>query len=165
MLDDRKFYYAVTPETTPGNPAPAGPFRGRRPNRRRPIGPDATVVMDRDLPYVGEHTPLIRVASTEPRGIQQAGLVLPRSRADSGRVVLAGNPGAAAVVSLVWGSGPGERQTVRLTDLQTTYAKFRLGFTAGGDTGNGRFAIAGTGSGSFHVGAVSLLPGSVPVRE
>lgn len=157
MLDDRKFCYAVSSENAASNPAP-GPFRGRRPNRWRPIGPDTAVVMDRDHPYVGEHTPLIRLAGTDPRGIQQAGLVLRKSKAYSGRVVLAGEPGAAVVVSLVWGSGPGERQTVAITGLQAAYAKFPLQFTAGGDTNDGRIEIAATGAGSFHVGAVSLMP-------
>jgi alpha-N-arabinofuranosidase len=158
MLDDRKFYYDVKPETAAPNPAPPGPFRFRRPNRWRPIGPDAAVVMDRDHPYVGEHTPLIRLAGPEPRGIQQAGLVLRKSRVYSGRVVLAGEPGAAVAVSLVWGSGPSERQTIPITGLRSDCAKFPLQFTAGGDTDNGRIEIAATGAGSFHVGAVSLMP-------
>jgi len=157
MLDDRKFYYDVNSETPAPNPAP-GPFRGRRPNRWRPIGPDAAVVMDRGHPYVGEHTPLIRLAGTEPRGIQQAGLVLRKSKIYSARVVLAGEPSVAVAVSLVWGSGPGERQTVPLTGLQTAYAKFPLQFAAGGDTDDGRIEIAATGAGSFHVGAVLLRP-------
>ncbi|MGA2329372.1 MAG: alpha-N-arabinofuranosidase [Bryobacteraceae bacterium] len=157
MLDDRKFYYAVTSESPAPEP-PQRPFRFRRPNRWRPIGPDAAVVMDREHPYVGEHTPLIRLAGPEPQGIQQAGLVLRKSRVYSGRVVLAGEPGAAVVVSLVWGSGPSERQTVPITDLQTAYAKFPLQFTAGGDTDDGRIEIAATGAGAFHVGAVSLMP-------
>ncbi len=157
MLDDRKFYYAVSSEAAPSNPT-LGPFRRRQPNRWRPIGPDAAVMMDGDRPYVGEHSPLIRLADPEPRGIQQAGLVLRKSKVYSGRVVLAGEPGVAVRVSLAWGPGPGERQTVPITGLQTIYAKFPFQFTAGGDTDNARIEIAGTGTGSFHIGAVSLMP-------
>ncbi|MGC9969048.1 MAG: alpha-N-arabinofuranosidase [Bryobacteraceae bacterium] len=158
MLDDRKFYYAVNSETAPPSPTRPGPLRGRRANRWRPIGPDSAVVMDRDRPYVGEHTPLIKLSGNDPCGIQQAGLVLRKSKVYSGRVVLAGEPGAAVGVSLVWGSGPRERQTIPMTDLRSDYAKFPLQFTAGGDTDNGRIEIAATGTGSFHVGAVSLMP-------
>lgn len=158
LLDDRKFYYAVNSETAPPSPTRPGPLRGRRANRWRPIGPDAAVVMDRERPYVGEHTPLIRLAGAEPRGIQQAGLVLRKSKAYSGRVVLAGEPGAAVAVSLVWGSGPSEQQTIPITGLRSDYAKFPLQFSAGGDTDNGRIEIAATGAGSFRVGAVSLMP-------
>ena len=157
MLDDRKFYYAISSENPAPPPAAQGPMRGRAPNRWRPIGPDSAVAMDRDHPYVGEHTPLIKLAGTEPRGIQQTGLALRKSKTYSGRVVLAGEPNIAVTVSLVWGSGPGERQTVRLTGLKSTYTKFPLRFTPEGDTDNGRIEIAATGNGSFHIGAVSLM--------
>lgn len=157
MIDDRKFYYAVNSDADVPNQA-QGPIRGRRPNRWRPIGPASDVVMDRDHPYAGEHTPLIKVAGNEPRGIQQAGLVLRKSKSYSGRVLLCGDPGVAVSVSLVWGPSPGERQTTPVSGLQAAYAKFPLQFTAGGDTDNGRIEIAGTGTGSFHVGAISLMP-------
>ena len=157
MLDDRKFYYEINSQPAPSNPS-QGPMRRRQPNRWRPIGPDAAVVMDCDNPYVGEHTPLLKLAGPEPRGIQQAGLVLRKSKGYSGRVVLAGEPGASVSVSLVWGPDPGERQTIPITGLKTTYAKFPLQFTVGGDTDDGRIEIAATGAGSFHVGAVSLMP-------
>jgi alpha-N-arabinofuranosidase len=156
MLDDRKFYHDVNSDDAPPT-SPRG-LRRRQPNRWRPIGPDAAVVMDRDNPYVGEHTPLVKLAGSEPRGIQQTGLALRKSKAYSGRVALAGDPGVAVSVSLVWGPGPDERQTVPITGLKTTYAKFPLRFTAGDDTDKGRIEIAATGAGSFHVGAVSLMP-------
>jgi alpha-N-arabinofuranosidase len=157
MLDDRKFYYDVNSKEVPPEPS-RGPFRLRQPNRWRPIGPDAAVAMDTDRPYVGKHTPLIKLAGAEPRGIQQAGLVLRKSKAYSARVVLAGEPGASVTVSLVWGPGTGERQTLPIPGLKTAYAKFPLQFTAQADTDGGRIEIAGTGTGSFHVGAVSLMP-------
>ena len=156
MLDDRKFYYDVN--SAPAPEPPPGPFRVRRPNRWRPIGPDAAVVMDRDHPYTGDHTPLIKPAGGDPRGIQQEGLVLRRSRAYLARVVLEGEPGVAVRVSLVWGPGPDQRQSIPITGLQAAYAKFPLEFTPGADTDNGRIEIAATGSGSFRVGAVSLMP-------
>ena len=50
MLDDRKFYYPIT--STPGEQRPV---RGRRPNRWMPTGPDSSVTMDGDRPWVGDH--------------------------------------------------------------------------------------------------------------
>jgi alpha-N-arabinofuranosidase len=114
--------------------------------------------MDRERPYVGEHTPLIKLAGSDARGIQQAGLVLRKSKAYSGRVVLAADPGTVVSVSLVWGSGPGERQAVPIRGLRSSYSTFPLKFTAGGDTDNGRIEITATGTESFHVAAVSLMP-------
>jgi alpha-N-arabinofuranosidase len=157
MLDDRKFYYPVRVEP-PAPVAGRGPMRGRKPNHWRPVGADDTVVMDRSQPYVGDHTPLIRLDNKEQRGIQQAGLVLRKANAYTGRVVLAGEPGANVAVSLVWGAGPAAKETVRITGLKTTYSRFPLKFTAGADTDNGRIEITGTGTGSFHVGAASLMP-------
>ncbi|HTS31015.1 MAG TPA: hypothetical protein VMH81_34320 [Bryobacteraceae bacterium] len=160
MLDDRKFYYDI--DSKPAGPgagrAGRGPGRGRVPVQWRPIGPDESVVMDRQNPYVGEHTPLIRLAGDAPRGIQQAGLALRKGKAYTGRVVLAGASGAKVTVALVWGAGPGGRQVVPITRLGTSYAKFPLKFAAEADTDDGRLEISGTGQGSFHIGAVSLMP-------
>jgi len=61
-------------------------------------------------------------------------------------------------VSLIWGSGPNDRQTVPIKALTAAYAKFPLKFTAGAETDNGRIEIAGAGKGAFRVGAASLMP-------
>ena len=153
MLDDRKFYYDIN-----SKPSDRKPVRGRTANLWRPIGPDEAVVMDSQSPYVGDHTPLVRLAGEASRGIQQAGLALRKGKAYTGRIVLAGEPGAKVTVSLVWGAGPGDRQVVPITGLRASYSKFPLKFTAGGDNNDARIEIAGTGQGSFHVGAVSLMP-------
>jgi alpha-N-arabinofuranosidase len=153
MLDDRKFYYAVS-----SKPSDRKPVRGRVANLWRPIGPDESVVMDPKSPYVGDHTPLIRLSGDAPRGIQQAGLALRKGKAYTGRVVLAGEPGAKVTVSLVWGPGAADRQVIPIAGLGASYSKFPLKFTAGGDSDDGRIEIAGTGRGSFHIGAVSLMP-------
>lgn len=153
MLDDRKFYYPID-----SKPTERKPVRGRVANRWRPVGPDESVVMDSQNPYVGDHTPQVKLSGDAPRGIQQAGLALRKGKAYTGRIVLAGEPGARVTVSLVWGPGPGDKQTVPIKGLGRSYSKFPLKFTAGGDTNDGRIEITGTGQGSFHIGAVSLMP-------
>jgi alpha-N-arabinofuranosidase len=152
MLDDRKFFYPVTSRDDQQNT----PQQQRK--RWRPIGPDESVVMDRERPYVGDHTPLIKLEGGTPRGIQQAGLALRRAKAYTGRIVLAGEPGVAIAVSLIWGPNHDDRQIIPIKSLRREYAKFPLQFTAGADTQNGRLEITGTGESSFHVGAVSLMP-------
>lgn len=153
MLDDRKFYYAIDSKT----PARAI-SRGRQPNMWRPIGPDESVAMDREHAYTGEHSPLTKLDGSASRGVTQGGIMVRKGRAYSGRVVLAGDAGADVTVSLIWGSGPNDRETVPIRGLRSTYAKFPLKFTAGADTNSGRLEIAGTGKGAFHIGAVSLMP-------
>ncbi|MGE5487585.1 MAG: alpha-N-arabinofuranosidase [bacterium] len=152
MLDDRKFYYKVDSTTEPRA------SRGRRPNPWRPIGPDESVTMDTSNPYTGKHSPRIQLAGAAPRGIAQAGIALKNGRPYTGRVVLAGDPGASVSVSLVWGSGANDRQTIRIERLRSDYAKFPLRFTPLADSDNGRLEITGTGQGAFHIGAVSLMP-------
>jgi alpha-N-arabinofuranosidase len=156
MLGDRKFFHAVDsskdPEPTPGR------RRRATATRWRPLGPDEFVVMDRQKVYVGEHSPMVKLEAATPHGIEQSGLGLRKGRKYSGRVIVEGDAGAEVKVSLVWGPGPSDRQTIPIKPLRTEYARFPLSFTAGADTGDARLEIAGTGKGTFHIGAVSLMP-------
>ena len=156
MLDDRKFYYPITshPPTEPSGP------NWRRVALRHwiPIGADEFVTMDADRPYVGEHTPMVRLTQSEPHGIQQAGLAVRKGRSYVGRIVLSGTAGASVKVSLIWGAAASDRQTVSITKVGSEYHKFPLRFEAQGDNEDARIEIAGTGTGSFHIAAVSLMP-------
>ncbi len=169
ILGDRKFYYPVTAsaqpaggERQPGAPGARGGRGGRggfnSPTSWSPVGPAEIVVMGRQRAYVGEHSPQIKLDTSTPRGIQQAGLALRKGKKYSGRVILAADPGAKVSVSLVWGANSNDRQTITIKSPGKDYAKYPLTFTAGGDSENGRLEIVGTGTGTFHVGAVSLMP-------
>src|SRR5215469_10706185 len=156
MLPDRKFFnpIAETPAAVPPNPTTrrvAGePFR--------PVGPAGTVEMDSAKAFVGKHSPRVKLALSEPCGIQQSGLRLHHGKSYVGRLWLAGDPGAKIVVRLVWGTGANESQTIALPVLTSAYRKFPLKFSASADSANARLEIVGTGSGTFHIGAVSLMP-------
>jgi alpha-N-arabinofuranosidase len=153
MIGDRKFFYPVNsdPVQTPPN--------GRRNlySRWSPIGPDDRVVMDRTHAYSGEHAPRIQLDASTPYGIQQPGLALRASLGYTGRVVLAGDSGAKLSVSLVWGTGAQDRQTVTIPPLTPEYRTYPLRFNPKADTRDGRIEISGTGTGSFWVAAVSLM--------
>jgi alpha-L-arabinofuranosidase len=156
MLADRKFFAEISSKP---NTVPTGGFGRRGPQRRWvPVGPDAFVVMDKKDPYVGEWSPLVRLEAAAPHGISQTGLSLRAGRAYSGRVILAGSPGAKVSVSLVWGPGPGDRQTIAIRTLTAGFAKLPLRFTPAADASDGRLEIVGTGTGSFRIGAASLMP-------
>jgi alpha-N-arabinofuranosidase len=156
MLDDRKFYFPINSHP----PAePSGPTWRRTALRHwMPIGADEFVTMDKDIPYVGEHTPLVKLSSGEAHGIQQAGLAVRKGKSYSGRVALAGTTGTAVKVSLIWGNAANDRQTVVINKVGSEYRKFPLTFQAQNDSDDARFEIVGSGTGSFHVGAVSLMP-------
>jgi alpha-L-arabinofuranosidase len=157
MLSDRKFFNRVTSKPDPS--AITGGFGRRGPQRRwLPVGPDEFVVMDTAKAYVGEWSPQVRVEAASPHGISQSGIVLRAGRAYTGRAVLAGSPGARVSVSLIWGPNPVDRQTITVAALTAGYAKVPLRFTPQADAPDGCLEIVGTGSGSFHVGAASLMP-------
>lgn len=155
MLTDRKFFNEITSQAPP---APSGwlSFMGAQ-RRWKPIGADSFVIMDKNNPYVGEWTPVIKLEGT-PHGIGQSGISVAGGRAYTGRIVLAGTPGARIAVSLIWGPNAGDRQTVSINTVTSNYTRFPLKFTAKADSNDARFEIVGTGSGSFRVGAVSLMP-------
>jgi alpha-N-arabinofuranosidase len=155
MLDDRKFYDPVLAR----EPELAPPGRGRAPLRRwTVIGPADSVVMDSARSFAADRAPLVTLSGLEARGIRQAGLAVVGGRSYSGRVVLAGDTTAAVTVSLVWGTSASDRQTVTVGPLAAGYSTFPLSFTARKDSSNASLEITGTGRGSFHVGAVSLMP-------
>src|SRR6202012_4076279 len=95
-------------------------------------------------------------AST-PHGIKQAGFSLVSGKEYKGRIYLRGTPGTKVKVSLVWGSGDSGRETATFA-ISKEYKKFPLSFHSKADTSEAALEITGTGSGDYHVGAVSLMP-------
>jgi len=159
MLDDRKFYFPITPAEpeTPERRQGGGP--PRMPLQKwRPIGGDAVVVMDKENPFVGEQSPRIALDASTPHGIRQAGLALVKGKRYTGRIWLRGTPGSKVTVALVWGEGAGGRQTVTIPTLTSAYVRYPLHFTAPADATDAALKITGTGTGNFHIGAVSLMP-------
>ena len=184
MLEDRKFFHPVTgkaPAWTMFKPGPetwegeGHPYEVLSRSPWMIIGEKGAVTMmagnstrawprERRSPalssYVGVHTPRIQLPGDgKPCGMFQQRLALVDGKGYSGRIVLAGDPSAAPIeVSLVWGSGASDRDTVTVDELSPSYAKMPLQFTAGGTTDNGRLEIVGKGTGSFLVGTISLMP-------
>ncbi|UCG55937.1 MAG: hypothetical protein JSU70_13820 [Phycisphaerales bacterium] len=169
MLEDRKFYYPVdgqAPAWTmykPGMRSWDGeghPYELLTSSPWMIIGDKNAVSMVTNNSYVGEHTPRIVLSGKgKPGGLFQERLGLMDGREYTGRIILAGDVAAAPIeVSLVWGGGASDRQTVVIDDIGKTYAKFPLRFTVRGSTDNGRLEIAGKGKGHFLIGTVSLMP-------
>ncbi|UCD25884.1 MAG: alpha-N-arabinofuranosidase [Gemmatimonadota bacterium] len=169
MLEDRKFFYPVTGDAPawemfkPGPRSWDGEGHPYELLMRSPwmiIGDKSAVSMVSESSYAGEHTPHIKLpGDSRPGGLMQERLALIGGRHYTGRIVLAGDPGAAPIaVSLVWGSGASDRHTVMVSDIGASWVTVPLEFVAGGSTDNGRLEIVGTGEGSLMLGTVSLMP-------
>jgi alpha-L-arabinofuranosidase len=156
VLTDRKFANAITGASTP---PPANPFFRRFFGEPfKPVGPEGTVEMDAVRPFVGKHSPRVKLDSSEPHGIRQSRLRVGGGKAYEGRVILAGDPGTNITVRFASGPGAGDSETVKIPSLSREYQKFPLRFTPAADSEEASLEILGTGTGEFHVGAVSLMP-------
>jgi alpha-N-arabinofuranosidase len=159
MLDDRKFYFPIlSKEPEAAGRAQGGPMRNMQLRKWHPVGPNEVVVMDKAQPFVGDQTPRIQLDRSTPHGIRQSGLTLVKGKRYTGHIFLRGTRGAGVKVTLIWGEAANDRQTVAFAALPSTYRKFPLSFEAKADTAEGTLEITGTGSGSFHIGTVSLMP-------
>jgi len=169
MLEDRKFFYPVTGEApawemfTPGKPSWEGEGHPYELLVRSPwmiLGDKKAVTMVREGAYAGEHSPRVAL----PGGGAAAGLVQERlglqdGREYVGRIALSADASAAPIeVSLVWGSGASDRQTVTIANAGGGFATHALRFRSRGATDNGRLEIVARGTGTLTVGAVSLMP-------
>jgi alpha-N-arabinofuranosidase len=144
MLEDRKFFYPVGAKESPW----------------KVVGDASNVKMSKENPFVGEHTPEVRVpADGIVCGIQQGELGLIKEKEYTGRIILSGDKSVKVSVSLVWGAGESERQIIVIDKLSSKYTTRQLRFKSGGDTDKGRLEIVGSRKGTFRIGTVSLMPG------
>jgi alpha-N-arabinofuranosidase len=169
MLEDRKFFYPVTGGApawemyTPGKPSWEGEGHPYELLVRSPwmiLGEKSRVSMVREGAYAGEHSPRVTLpGGGAAAGLMQERLGLQDGRDYVGRIVVAADGSAAPLdVSLAWGGGASDRQTVTITPTGTSFSTHALRFRARGTTDNGRLEIVSRGTGSFTVGAVSLMP-------
>jgi alpha-N-arabinofuranosidase len=158
MLEDRKFYFEV--------PASGPIWRTTREQARvlaaspwKVIGPKENVQMSTEDPLSGKHSPQI-ILTGEPGGLYQEELGLTAGKEYVGRIVLRGDKSAGPIqVSLIWGEGPKNRQTVTISRLTKQFKTYPFQFKAGADTDNGKLEIVGIGKkGAWTIGAVSLMP-------
>lgn len=159
MLDDRKFYYPVVPASQDVPPPPNAEGRpGVSYRKWRPIGGDDAVTMDTTNPYVGTQSARVALSSAGPRGLSQDGIGIAQAKRYAGHLWISGDPGATVTVSLIWGPGAQDRQSVILRAPEPGWQWAEFAFTPRIAASNARLEITGTGSGHFRIGAVSLMP-------
>jgi alpha-N-arabinofuranosidase len=169
MLEDRKFFYSVTGEAPawemfkPGTRSWDGAGVPYELLIRSPwmiLGEKKAVTMVREGAYAGEHSPRIALTGgSAAAGLMQERLGLQDGREYVGYIVIASETAATPIeVSLAWGGGGTDRQTVTIKDVGSTFATHALRFRARGSTDNGRIEIISRGAGAFTIGTVSLMP-------
>jgi alpha-N-arabinofuranosidase len=143
MLEDRKFFYPVGDKGSPW----------------KVVGDADSVKMNKENPFVGEHTPEVYVpADGTACGVRQGELALIKGKEYTGRIILAGDKSVKVNVSLVWGPSESERQTVTSGNLSSKYVSTPLRFKPSGNTDKGQLEILGSGKGTVRIGTVSLMP-------
>jgi alpha-N-arabinofuranosidase len=153
MLEDRKFYFPITPDYDPYVASrgmaeqPRVPVVGRSPWQI--IGGDESVQMVREDSFVGEQTPQIAGGS----GIRQNDLGLVSGKQYVGYVWLRAPEGSTqAKIAL-----RGARGECAIADVAEQYTKYPFEFTAEESTEQAALEIRIEG-GSCLVGTVSLMP-------
>jgi len=156
MLEDRKFYFPITPKYAPYKAAARDvPFPVVAASPWQITGDEGGVRMVKEEPFVGEHTPEVAPSS----GIRQNDLGLVRGRPYVGYVWLKAAQEAAAVEAAVrWGDGPKDIYKITIKAGGKGYAKHDFRFTGGADTAKGMLEIRVAGGGPCRVGTASLMP-------
>jgi len=161
MLEDRKFYFPITPQYDPYRAS-----RGVAKDALLPVvgaspwqitaAPDSVTMVKKDS-FVGEHTPLIQPGS----GIRQLDLGLVKNKKYVGYIYLKPQQLSTTVmISLHWGDKPEEQKDTQLLVVANNYSRHTLEFTAGADTLKGKLEIkvAEAAMGPCFIGTVSLMP-------
>jgi alpha-L-arabinofuranosidase len=154
MLEDRKFCFPITAEYRPYRGLVDSPFPVVGASPWQIIGPPEAVTMVKEDSFVGDHTPRIAAGA----GIRQRDLGVVQGKDYVGYIWLAAPEGRASVeVSLVWGEGENDRQTVGIRNVRGKYQKHPLKFKAGARTDRAMLEVRVQG-GDVLIGTLSLMP-------
>ena len=118
-------------------------------------------LLDSSAAYAGEHGLVLwrRDTNSSPCGVVQNHIGLVAGKEYVGYALVAvhiGNP--KVQVSLAWGDGPDEQQTVDLTALNSTYRRVPFCFRAGKTTDSASLSLQVTKPANVWIGCLSLMP-------
>ena len=164
MLMDRKFFYPVTDEYSPWAMASESfwadgttleyPYLAKSP--WQVVGPAGNVTMDTRNPYVGEHTPAIKV-NGQKAGIRQNELSVLDGRKYIGRVILAGEE-SLLPVSIRLSTPEGQTETITIESISSEFQTYPFEFTPEFTSESASLEILSEGVGRLRIGTASLMP-------
>lgn len=142
MLEDRKFFYEPGQMDSPWNV----------------IGDKDAISKAEKAPYNNDYDFLFSADGKET-GVEQDGLGLIKDKGYVGRIVFKGDKGVLPLmVTLAWGLGASESETVKITKIKDDFIKVPLKFKAKATTEQGKLRITTSGKGKVSIVAVSLMP-------
>jgi alpha-N-arabinofuranosidase len=154
MLEDRKFYYPVTETYDPYQGDLGGKFPVVGASPWEILGDARGVTMIAEGAFVGEHTPRIAAGTA----VRQNDLGVVAGKSYVGYVWLKAAESKASVdVTLVWGDGQRDRQTVEIAGVGSDYARYPFAFQAKAATDKARLELR-VKDAPCLVGTVSLMP-------
>ncbi len=161
MLEDRKFFYPITDDYKPWGTDKdpqwnAGEYKFLKASPWKVIGPAQTVTMDINNPYVGSHTPVIKLQGNEA-GISQEGLALVKNKGYTGRIILAGDKNAGPVMVRIVPDN-GNPINIDLGKVTPEFKTYIFAFSSPQTSDNVRIEIVSKGKGFFKIGTLSLMP-------
>jgi alpha-N-arabinofuranosidase len=159
MLEDRKFYFPITPDYDPYRGTRAvpkdSPFAIVGASPWQIIGPADSVTMVKEDSFVGEHSPLLQSGS----GIRQRDLGVVKGKGYVGYIWLREvEPKTSIDVTLIFGQeDQASRQTIHVSRVARTYQRYPLAFTGAATTDKAMLEIL-VKNGAAMIGTVSLMP-------
>ncbi|BET67466.1 hypothetical protein ASA1KI_23840 [Opitutales bacterium ASA1] len=152
MLEDRKFYFAVTPEYAPYTGLKDTPFPVIGASPWEITGTVGGLAMTTEESFVGDHTPLLQAGT----GIRQHDLAWEKDRGYEGYVWLRRAGDAAARVTVELG-GVAQPASFTFVASRDEYQKFYFTWTGTADSAKGTFSIT-VQEGAAYVGTASIMP-------
>ena len=142
MLEDRKFFYEPGHKDSPWTI----------------IGSKDALSKDADEPYNNDYDFVLNADGKEV-GLEHGALGLIKDKKYVGRIVFKADKSALPLmVTLAWGVGEGESETLKITKAKGDYITEPLKFKAKETTEQGKLSITTSGKGKVSIVAVSLMP-------
>jgi alpha-N-arabinofuranosidase len=155
MLEDRKFYFPITPEYRPYRSLQNTPYPVVGASPWKIVGNADGVSMSTNRPFVGRHSPRVVAGS----GFRQLDLGVTAGKTYTGYVWLKadGSVPPPAGVKLSWGDDQGPRDSQTIEVLEGDYHRYAFEFTAAQTTDKAWVELMGD-CGAVLVGTASLMP-------
>ncbi len=162
MVEDRKFYYPITPEFNPYATRSdefwgTGPYQYLDASPWEIIGNPYAVTMEKQNPFVGEHAVSIAPTGDGPVGIRQYALGTIEGKGYTGRIIIKGEP-SVLPITIRLKKSEDVADVVTIDDISSSYATYPFSFVSSFSSDSVVLEIFSEGEGRFNIGTLSIMP-------